>query len=82
MRVISGKYKGRILQGFDIDGTRPTMDRVKESLFGMIQNKVNESICLDLFAGSGNLGIDTNFINPDLSHSIDVIKRMQSIASM
>lgn len=58
MRVISGKYKGRILQGFDIDGTRPTMDRVKESLFGMIQNKVNESICLDLFAGSGALGIE------------------------
>ena len=34
------------------------------------------------FNNSGNLGIDTNFINPDLSHSIDVIKRMQSIASM
>ena len=58
MRVISGKYKGRILQGFDIDGTRPTMDRVKESLFGMIQNKISESICLDLFAGSGALGIE------------------------
>ena len=42
MRVISGKYKGRVLQGFNIDGTRPTMDRVKESLFGIIQNKVNE----------------------------------------
>ena len=58
MRVISGKYKGRVLQGFNIDGTRPTMDRVKESLFGIIQNKVNESICLDLFAGSGALGIE------------------------
>ena len=34
------------------------------------------------FNNSGNLGIDTNFINPDLSHSIDVIKRMQSIANM
>ena len=34
------------------------------------------------FNNSGNIGIDTNFINPDLSHSIDVIKRMQSIASM
>lgn len=58
MRIISGKYKGRILKGFNIDGTRPTMDRVKESLFGMIQNKISNSICLDLFAGSGNLGIE------------------------
>ena len=42
MRVISGKYKGRSLIGFDVDGTRPTMDRVKESLFGIIQNKINK----------------------------------------
>lgn len=58
MRVISGKYKGKKLNGFTIDGTRPTMDRVKESLFGMIQGKVKDSVCLDLFAGSGSLGIE------------------------
>ena len=58
MKVISGKYKGRVLEGFDISGTRPTMDRVKESIFGMIQPWVNDSIVLDLFAGSGNLGIE------------------------
>lgn len=58
MRIISGKYKGKKLDGFDIDGTRPTMDRVKESLFAIIQNDLKGSICLDLFAGSGNLGIE------------------------
>ena len=58
MRIISGKYKGKKLEGYDILGTRPTMDRVKESLFGMIQNNLKESICLDLFAGSGSLGIE------------------------
>ena len=58
MRVISGKYKGKMINGFNINGTRPTMDRVKESLFGMIQNEINNSICLDLFAGSGSLGIE------------------------
>ena len=58
MRVISGKYKGKNLIGFDIDGTRPTMDRVKESLFGIIQNYIKDSIVLDLFAGSGSLGIE------------------------
>lgn len=58
MRIISGKYKGKKINGFDIDGTRPTMDRVKESLFAMIQNNLKDSICLDLFAGTGSLGIE------------------------
>ena len=58
MRVISGKYKGISIDGFNIDGTRPTMDRVKESMFAMIQNKLKNSVCLDLFAGSGSLGIE------------------------
>lgn len=58
MRIISGKYRGKKLKGFDIEGTRPTMDRVKESLFGMIQSYVNDSTVLDLFAGSGALGIE------------------------
>jgi len=58
MRVISGKYKGKSLIGFDIDGTRPTMDRVKESLFGIIQTYIKDSKVLDLFAGSGSLGIE------------------------
>ena len=58
MRVISGKYKGKNINGFNILGTRPTMDRVKESMFGMIQGSIKDSICLDLFAGSGSLGIE------------------------
>ena len=58
MKIISGKYKGRVLEGFDIAGTRPTMDRVKESVFAMIQSKIPDAVVLDLFAGSGNLGIE------------------------
>ena len=58
MKIISGEFKGRVIKGYDIDGTRPTMDRVKESLFGTIQNNVPDSICLDLFAGTGNLGFE------------------------
>ena len=58
MRIISGKYKGKKLLGDNIKGTRPTMDRIKESLFGMIQNKIKNSTCLDLFAGSGSLGLE------------------------
>lgn len=58
MKVISGSLKGRNIEGFDIIGTRPTMDRVKESVFGMIQNHLRNSVVLDLFSGSGNYGIE------------------------
>lgn len=58
MKIISGKYKGRNLKGYTLKGTRPTMDRVKESLFATINLKLENSTCLDLFAGSGALGIE------------------------
>lgn len=58
MQVISGTYKGKKIKGYDIKTTRPTMQRVKESLFGIIQNYIKDSNCLDLFAGSGNLGLE------------------------
>ena len=62
MKIISGKYKGRKIDGYDIDGTRPTMDRVKESLFATIQSYIPDSVVLDLFSGSGNLGIEATNI--------------------
>ena len=71
MRVISGKYKGKKLDGFDIDGTRPTMDRVKESLFGSIQNYIKGASCLDLFAGSGSLGIEALSNGASNCHFVD-----------
>ena len=58
MRVISGKAKGSKLSSIESLSTRPTLDRVKESLFNIIQDKINDSIVLDLFAGSGALGIE------------------------
>ena len=71
MRVISGKYKGKKLQGFNIEGTRPTMDRVKESLFAMIQTEIPETKCLDLFAGSGSLGIEAISMGAKSCYFID-----------
>lgn len=58
MRIISGKYKGKKIDGYDIEGTRPTQDRVKESMFAMIQEELYDATILDLFTGSGNLGIE------------------------
>ena len=58
MKIISGILKGRKIDGYDTPGTRPTMDRVKESLFAMIQNEIKDAVVLDLFAGSGSLGLE------------------------
>ena len=71
MKIISGSLKGRTIDGFNIEGTRPTMDRVKESLFGMIQSYIKDSICLDLFAGSGNLAFEAISNGSKLCYFID-----------
>lgn len=58
MRVISGKARGTKLNSIESLSTRPTLDRVKESLFNIIQNDIKDANVLDLFAGSGALGIE------------------------
>lgn len=58
MRIISGNYRGRKLDTIEGDDTRPTTDRVKESIFNLIQFEVADAVVLDLFAGSGALGIE------------------------
>ena len=58
MRVISGKNKGTKLYTLEGLNTRPTLDRVKESLFNIINFDIQECIFLDLFAGSGSIGIE------------------------
>ncbi len=57
MRVISGLARGVRLNS-PAEGTRPTSDRVKESLFSMIHANMEDAIVLDFFAGSGALGIE------------------------
>lgn len=58
MRVIAGSSKGMILKSPKGLETRPTTDRVKESIFSMIHSYIVDSIGLDLFAGTGALGIE------------------------
>ena len=58
MRVISGVARGTKLKTIENNSTRPTLDRVKESLFNILQDKIKEAVILDLFAGSGALGIE------------------------
>ncbi|KAA3664066.1 MAG: 16S rRNA (guanine(966)-N(2))-methyltransferase RsmD [Chloroflexi bacterium] len=58
MRVISGTAKGRRLKKVPGDSTRPILDRVKESLFNILWDEVEGSRWLDLFAGTGQVGIE------------------------
>ena len=58
MRIISGRARGTKLYTLEGDSTRPTLDRVKESIFNIIQSDIKDSIFLDLFAGSGAIGLE------------------------
>jgi 16S rRNA (guanine966-N2)-methyltransferase len=58
VRIIAGNWRGRRLPVVDLPGLRPTGDRVKETLFNWLQADIRGSRCLDLFAGSGGLGLE------------------------
>lgn len=59
MRVISGTAKGHKLKCIEGINTRPTQDRVKESVFNILMNYIKDSNILDLFSGTGNLAIES-----------------------
>ena len=59
MRIISGTMRGTKLFTLEGDNTRPTLDRVKEALFSKINFELEDSIVLDMFSGSGALGLES-----------------------
>lgn len=58
VRVIGGQWRGRKLPIVSADGLRPTGDRIKETLFNWLAPYLDSAVCLDLFAGSGSLGVE------------------------
>ncbi len=58
VRIIGGSWRGRRVSFPDAPGLRPTPDRVRETLFNWLQSSIVDSRCLDLFAGSGALGLE------------------------
>ena len=58
MRIIAGTYKGHKLDYDKSKELRPTQDRVKEALFSILGDRCDQAVCLDLFAGSGSLGLE------------------------
>lgn len=57
-RIIGGQWKGRKLKFFEVEGLRPSLDRIRETLFNWLQSEIRGARCLDLFAGSGAIGIE------------------------
>jgi len=82
MRVISGKARGKKLESLEGMNTRPTLDRVKEALFNIIQFDIVDKDVLDLFAGSGAIGIEAISRGAKsvtfCDNSIDAIKVIQT----
>ena len=82
MRVITGEARGRKLVTLEGDDVRPTTDRVKESMFSIIQFDLEGANVLDLFAGSGQLGIEAlsrgakhcTFVD-SANRSVEVVKQ-------
>jgi 16S rRNA (guanine966-N2)-methyltransferase len=58
LRIIGGQWRGRKLAVADVEGLRPTGDRIRETVFNWLMGVVVDSRCLDLFAGSGALGLE------------------------
>lgn len=77
MRIIAGKFKGRSLVTEKGDLVRPTTDRIKENIFNLIQDYIDGNNVLDLFCGSGALGIEA--LSRGAALSIFVDKSSQAI---
>lgn len=58
MRIITGEFRGRKIDAPFGNDVRPTSDKVKESIFNILMHDVPDSVCCDLFAGCGNLGLE------------------------
>ncbi len=80
MRVISGTRKGMPLKAVPGSGTRPTTDKVKESIFNMIGPYFEGGLAVDLFAGSGGLGIES--LSRGIDSCIFIEKDAKAIATI
>ena len=71
MRIITGEFKGRKLETPANNEIRPTSDKVKEALFSILMNDIPGAVCCDLFAGTGNLGLEAISRGAELCYFCD-----------
>ncbi|MCF6209281.1 MAG: 16S rRNA (guanine(966)-N(2))-methyltransferase RsmD [Gammaproteobacteria bacterium] len=80
LRIIGGQWRGRRLEFPDIPGLRPTPDRVRETLFNWLQTVIVGTRCLDLFAGSGALGLEA--LSRGATHCVFVDENRRAAAQI
>ena len=89
MRVITGTARGRRLETLQGEDVRPTADRIKEAVFSIIQFQIEGRVFLDLFAGSGQMGIEAlsrgakeAYFVDSAKKSVEIVKRNLSTTKL
>jgi 16S rRNA (guanine966-N2)-methyltransferase len=77
LKIIAGKFKGRFLKAPKTNTTRPTQGMLREAVFNICQNEVDEARFLDLFAGSGAMGLEA--LSRGAAHAVFVEKNRQAL---
>ena len=81
LRVIGGSFKGRKLLSIKGGATRPTSDRLRETIFNILSSRVQGSVVLDLFSGTGALGIEAISRGAGFAVFIDNHKDSQTVVA-
>ena len=88
LKIIAGKYRSRVLNVPDNKITRPTMDKIREAVFSSLNDRINNSTFLDLFAGSGAIGFEALsrgakkiYFNECTNKTFDVLKSNMKLFS-
>ena len=80
MRIIAGKHRGRVLKEFKGRDIRPTADRAKEAVFNILQTEIYGADFLDLFSGTGNMGLEA--LSRGANSAVLVDSSKESVAIM
>jgi 16S rRNA (guanine966-N2)-methyltransferase len=80
LRIIGGQWRGRKVSFPDVDGLRPSPDRVRETLFNWLQPVIDGARCLDLFSGSGALGLEA--LSRGAAQAVLVDRDARAVASL
>jgi len=80
LRIVAGNWRSRLLEIADVDGLRPTSERIRETLFNWLTPRIAGARCLDLFAGTGALGLEA--LSRGAAEAVFVEKSTIAVASL
>ena len=80
LRIVAGNWRSRLLEIADVDGLRPTSERIRETLFNWLAPRIAGARCLDLFAGTGALGLEA--LSRGAAEAVFVEKSAIAVASL